>query len=148
MQKPELHQNSIALRNYVARRYIIFPDVNILQSVGFLNSHLNFVIKFPSRTLSIMRLLKYVHFYWYDELFCYQQLYVVLTETNTDTIWYHVTGKSFTKVRWLSFLAMPAAAFQYCIEAWQNSTHININKCSCGWSQSLQKRVLTQGKKK
>lgn len=45
------------------------------------------------------------------------------------------------------FLAIPATAFQYCIEAWQNSTHININKCSCGWSQSLQERVLTQGKK-
>lgn len=146
MQKPELHQNSIALRNYVARRYAIFPDINILQCIDFFNNHLNFVIKFPASTLSIMRLLKYVHFYWYDDFFCYQHLYVVLTETNTDTIWYHVTGKSFTKVQWL-LLAIPVAAFQKCIEAWQNSTHININKCSCGWSQSLQEGVLTQGKK-
>lgn len=147
MQKEELHQNSITLRNSVAKM-CIFPDKDTVQCICFLNCHLNFVIRFPSSTLSIMRHLKHVHFHWYDEVFCFQQLYVVLTETNTDTIWYHAIGKSCTKDWRLSFLPIPATALQNCLETWHISTHVNIKTCSCGWSHSLQERILTQGKKK
>lgn len=63
MQKQELHQNNITLRNCVARKYVIFPDINILQYIWFLNGHLNFIIKFPSSTLSTMRCLKHVRFH-------------------------------------------------------------------------------------